>query len=44
MIVFGIIQGLYIMQFDGRTQKKEQKLRGKGNAKKNQKNSKNKKQ
>ena len=27
MIVFGIIQGLYIMQFDGRTQKKEQKRR-----------------
>ena len=25
MIVFGIIQGLYIMQFDGRTQKKEQR-------------------
>lgn len=28
MIVFGIIQGLYIMQFDGRVQKKEQKLKG----------------
>lgn len=35
MIVFGIIQGLYIMQFDGRAQKKEQKLKGaKGHAKK----------
>ena len=28
MIVFGIIQGLYIMQFDNRVQKKEQKLKG----------------
>lgn len=35
MIVFGIIQGLYIMQFDDRVQKKEQKLkRGKQSAKK----------
>ena len=44
MIVFGIIHGLYIMQFDGRTQKKEQKLRGKGNAKKTKKKTKDKKQ
>ena len=28
MIVFGIIQGLYIMQFDDRIKKKEQKLKG----------------
>lgn len=28
MIVFGIIQGLYIMQFDDRVRKKEQKLKG----------------
>ena len=28
MIVFGIIQGMYIMQFDDREQKKEQKLKG----------------
>ncbi len=28
MIIFGIIQGLYIMQFDDRIKKKEQKLKG----------------
>lgn len=28
MILFGIIQGLYIMQFDDRMRKKEQKLKG----------------
>ena len=34
MIVFGIIQGLYIMQFDGRTQKKN---RNEEEAEKNEK-------
>ena len=28
LIVFGIIQGLYIMQFDDRVQKKEQRKKG----------------
>lgn len=28
MIIFGIIQGLYIMQFDDRVKRKEQKLKG----------------
>lgn len=42
MIIFGIIQGLYIMQFDDRIKKKEQKLKGaKHSGKKTQRRQKN---